>query len=206
MADDLSPLPADLAALVGSRLCHDLISPLGAIGNGLELLSLPGVAAPAAGSSPELQLIAESVASATARLRVYRVAFGQAGAQQRLGRPEILALLDDLALGGRLQYAWQVPDDQPRAEVKPVFLALLCLEAALPWGGTVSVTRPGRNWQLQATAMRTRAEPDLWAQLDGAPGKVTAAQVQFALLAQELMRLGRSAVWQVTETGAAIAF
>ena len=38
----LSIAPEDLAVLLGSRLCHDLVSPLGAIGNGLELLELSG--------------------------------------------------------------------------------------------------------------------------------------------------------------------
>ena len=57
----------ELAQMVGSRLCHDLISPLGAIGNGVELLEMspdfPGIS-----DSPELRLIAESVAAARARM------------------------------------------------------------------------------------------------------------------------------------------
>ena len=67
----------ELSQLLGSRLCHDLVSPLGAIGNGVELLEMspdfPGIAA-----CPELQLIAESVSSARARIQIFRVAFGQA--------------------------------------------------------------------------------------------------------------------------------
>ena len=47
---------ADLAGLVGSRLCHDLISPIGAIGNGLELLELSGSA-----PTEEIALIRASV-------------------------------------------------------------------------------------------------------------------------------------------------
>ena len=52
----------DLAALLGSRICHDLISPIGAIGNGLELLMMdPGT------HGPEMSLISESVGHANAR-------------------------------------------------------------------------------------------------------------------------------------------
>jgi histidine phosphotransferase ChpT len=64
----------DLAALIGSRICHDLISPIGAIGNGVELLLME-----ASGKGPELSLISESVAAANARIRFFRVAFGAAG-------------------------------------------------------------------------------------------------------------------------------
>jgi len=52
----------DLTALIGSRICHDLISPLGAIGNGVELLQLSGM-----GDSPEMALISESVTNANLR-------------------------------------------------------------------------------------------------------------------------------------------
>lgn len=203
MADDYALLPTDLAALVASRLCHDLISPLGAVGNGVELLAMSGGGA----ASPELQLVSESVANANARLKFFRVAFGQAGAEQRLGQPEIMAILADLARGGRQSYDWQATGDQPRREVKPVFLALLCLEAALPWGGTVTITRPGGGWLLQGVARRTKPDPELWARLDGAGGGPLApAQVQFALLPLELARLGRKARWNIAADGASVSF
>ena len=69
----------DLAALIASRICHDLISPLGAIGNGVELLAMePG------GTRPEMALISESVANANARIRFFRICFGQASSDQRI--------------------------------------------------------------------------------------------------------------------------
>jgi hypothetical protein len=40
----------DIAALIGSRICHDLISPIGAIGNGVELLMMDGAAKPGTGA------------------------------------------------------------------------------------------------------------------------------------------------------------
>ena len=54
----------NLSALIGSRICHDLISPIGAINNGLELL---GMTTRQAG--PEMALISESVENAAARIR-----------------------------------------------------------------------------------------------------------------------------------------
>ena len=93
---------ADLAQLLGSRLCHDLVSPLGAIGNGVELLEMssdfPGIAA-----SPELMLIAESVAAARARIQLFRVAFGMAQGDQRMSRAGLAQLLDGFSGQGRLR-------------------------------------------------------------------------------------------------------
>lgn len=194
------PCLDDLVALVGSRLCHDLISPLGAIGNGVELLAMSG-----AGMGPELQLIAQSVGSANARLKFFRVAFGQAAADQRLGRPEIVALLADLGQGGRLRYDWQAEGDQARRAVKLVFLAILCLETALPWGGVVTIRPQGSSWRVEAQARKTRPDSALWALLDGAAGAVSPAQVQFALLPAEAARQGRRLDWSITETVAAIS-
>lgn len=203
MADDSLPPNDDLAALVGSRLCHDLISPLGAIGNGVELLGLSG----AGSGSPELALIGDSVANANARLKFYRVAFGHAGSEQRLGRPEIASLLADLARAGRLEFDLQAEGDQSRREVKAVFLALLCLESALPWGGKVKITRRGESWALQGLAQRIKPDPALWARLGGAAGPaLTPAQVQFALLPPEVARLGRSLAWAIDEARATITF
>ncbi|HMR60143.1 MAG TPA: histidine phosphotransferase, partial [Amaricoccus sp.] len=61
----------DLSALVSARLCHDLISPMGAIRNGMELLQM----APGEAQSPEHALIADSLETALAKLRYFRLAF-----------------------------------------------------------------------------------------------------------------------------------
>ena len=63
-----------LTALVASRICHDLISPIGAIGNGVELLTMESGGT----LRPEFALISESVANANARIRLFRIAFGAA--------------------------------------------------------------------------------------------------------------------------------
>ena len=120
----------DLTALIGSRICHDLISPIGAIGNGVELLMMDGVT-----KGPEIALIAESVANANARIRFFRVAFGASSTDQRIGRPEVLAILSDLTRGGRLSIDWRGPADLPRREVKLAFLLIQCLESAMAFGG-----------------------------------------------------------------------
>ncbi len=177
----------DLASLLGSRICHDLISPLGAIGNGVELMMLDGGRV-----RPELALIAQSVASANARVRFLRIAFGSSGRGQQMGQAEIGTLLRDWTEGGRLRVDWQVDGDVDRPDVRRAFLALLCLETALPTGGNIIVTRAEGRWRFTAGGRRLRADPSLWAVLEpgGAPdGALGAAHVQFGLLHRDL-RLG----------------
>ncbi|WP_375631196.1 MULTISPECIES: histidine phosphotransferase ChpT [unclassified Bartonella] len=74
MTLDISLKPMDLAALLCSRICHDLISPVGAIQNAMELYDEGGA------EEDALQLVRLSVASAAARLQFARLAFGFAGA------------------------------------------------------------------------------------------------------------------------------
>ena len=193
--------PDDLLALVGSRLCHDLISPLSAISNGVELLAMSGI-----GNSPEMALIAESVTAANAKLKFFRIAFGRAAPEQRISAREAGAILRDLAASGRLSLRFLPEGDQPRAQVKASFLALMCLETALPWGGEVEISEENGHWRVQARAERTKPDAALWAALDGTPPELAPAQVQFALLPQALAAMGRVLHWEIDATGGQIRF
>lgn len=178
----------DLPSLIGSRLCHDLISPLGAIGNGIELLSLSD-----AGGEAEIALISDSVEHANARLRFFRVAFGIASAEQRLGSPETRSILAGITRTGRLSVDWLPNVDLPRNEVKLAFLGLMCIESALPQGGLVTIQHDEDGWKLVGQARRLRAEPALWEPLAAgrAPAELAPAQVQFALLPHTLAAVSR---------------
>lgn len=127
-------MTVDLSALVSARLCHDLISPMGAIGNGLELMQLSQPAA-----SAELDLIADSLGSAIAKLRFFRIAFGPADAQALIAGEEIRSVTDAM-FPGRFTVFWAGPSrDVSRATGKLIFLALLCLEKSLPMGGAATI-------------------------------------------------------------------
>ncbi len=193
----------DLAALIGSRICHDLISPIGAIGNGVELMMMDRAAA-----SPELALIAESVASANARIRFFRVAFGAAGGDQRIARGEVVAILTDMTRGGRLQVEWTSPPELARREVKLAFLLLQCLETAMAWGGRVRITRTADGWLMEGAATRLRIDPALWEVLTErhAPPEIAAGQVHFALVPGELQTQSRRLVAELGETSIRLTF
>lgn len=194
------PDQADLAAHLGSRICHDLISPLGAIGNGIELLELAGI------DSPELALIREAVADANRRIKLFRIAFGLAGAEQVVAGSEIRELLANDGSARALRIQWQVEGDVARQALKEALLALMCLESAMPWGGEILVRQSPSGWLLAAAGERLKVERALWDGLArrGANGAFTPlpapAQLHFALLSEALQARGARAQVEISDT------
>ena len=170
----------DLAALVGSRLCHDLISPIGAIGNGLELMELAGQ------DSEELSLIKASFEAASARIKFFRIAFGSANDGQIISAREIVDTLNTYFADSRATLNWVPTEDQPRSEVKCAYLALACLESAMPWGGQIEVRRATDAWVLHAKAERFKVDEGLWGLLrnGGDMNHLGGNSVHFGLLSQ----------------------
>lgn len=195
-----TPAP-DLVALVGSRIAHDLISPLGAIGNGVELLTLTGI------DTPELALIADSVASANTRIRLFRLAFGAAPPDARVTASEIAALTAP-APGGRIVIDWQIPGDVARGPAKLAFLAMMCCETAMPRGGRLTVSADAGRWLVTAEAARLSLDPALWASLDApaCPAHITPAQVHFALIGPEARAQGLTLSADTTDSTITIGF
>lgn len=192
----------NLAALIGSRICHDLISPIGAISNGLELLGMSGIA-----DGPELGLITDSAENAGARIRFFRIAFGASG-NEMLGRAETVAVLRDMLHGGRISVEWGPLDAQPRSDVRLAFLSLLCCETALAYGGTVRITADQGAWTITAHARKLRADPALWTDLTAGTrtAEITPALVQFALLPALASDQGRELTATHSETQVQIRF
>lgn len=192
----------NLATLIGSRICHDLISPIGAINNGLELLSMTGTV-----GGPEMELISDSVGNANARIRFFRVSFGSAGEQQ-MGRAEVASVLDDLSKGGRLKYQWTPAEPCSRSDVRLAFLAMLCLETALPYGGTVQALNTDGNWTIIGEGSKLNIDDELWARVSGGQSstQITPALVQFALLPEAAKAAGRTVRVEQGSDGVTIQF
>jgi histidine phosphotransferase ChpT len=192
----------DLSALVSARLCHDLISPMGAIGNGLELLQMAGGPAQA-----EIALINESLANALAKLRFFRIAFGPADAQARQSAEEA-AQLTEAMFSGRFTVGWSslVGADMPRPLARTVYLAVLCLEKSLPMGGHLRVAIEPAGVSLAVDGRRTAPPAELWAHVtDGVPVPgLKADGVQFALLRQALAATGQQIAVSFAETAATV--
>ena len=146
MSGTPSPAPdiLELAALLCSRVCHDLISPVGAIVNGLEVLD--------DNPKPEdrdfaLDLIRKSAKTASARLQFCRLAFGaagSAGAQIDLGDAQNMAKghIED----GKVTLSWNLPRLLlPKNRVKLLLNMLIIAQQTIPRGGTLTIDPVGEG-------------------------------------------------------------
>jgi histidine phosphotransferase ChpT len=187
----------DLSALVSSRICHDLISPIGAIGNGVELLVMD-----ASTTSPEMELISDSVSNANARIRFFRIAFGTASPDARMSIGEAKLILSDLENAGRNRFVWTGESDLSRREVKLVFLIILCLETALAYGGTIKIERLDGRWNVYAQGDKLNIDPQVWGLLadQNTKASVLPAHVQFLLLPDEVQRQHRRLTTEIGST------
>ncbi len=126
----------DLAALLCSRVCHDVISPVGAINNGLELLDEGGT------DDDALDLIRTSALNASVRLKFARLAFGasgSAGASIDTGEAE-KAAQDFAAAEKKAEVSWNGPRAiVAKNRVKLLLNLFLVSYGAIPRGGNVDV-------------------------------------------------------------------
>lgn len=190
----------DLPALIAARICHDLISPLGAIGNGVELLQM----APSPSVGPEIDLVRESVQQAQARIRLFRIAFGSFRPDQMIGTDELGGLLRDYAATARFDLTWTPVVSKPKATVRLALLGLLCIETALPYGGRVVVTRDETALHITARSDKPKIDPAYWDALSGAadwPHDLQAARVQFPVLQRAIAQQGMSLELHIAEDG-----
>ncbi len=147
----------DLAALLSSRLCHDLVGPVGAIGNGLEVMQDDDDPAM---RDQAIELLGLSVGQALGRLKFYRMAFGaSAGAGAGISLLDARQVARDFLDGGRVTLDW--PDDSVTVDggigkpaVKLLMNMVLLGSEALPRGGDLAVTvaRNGDGSRLAVSA------------------------------------------------------
>jgi len=159
----------DLAALLCSRVCHDVISPVGAIVNGLEVLEDEKDAEM---RNFALDLIKKSAHMASARLQFCRLAFGAAGsAGASIDTGDAEQVARGLFSDERTKLEWNAARAlMPKNKVKLTLNLCLIAAAAIPRGGVISVTVEGGEaaTHLKVTAKGTNARlashiPDLLA-------------------------------------------
>lgn len=129
----------ELASLLSSRICHDVVGPVGAIINGLELIE--------SDDTPEtrdlaLQLIEKSATQASAALQFMRLAFGAGGsAGSMIDLADARTMLEAQFENERAELALSLPVAvAPRAQVKVLLNLAVFAVRAIPRGGTVSAT------------------------------------------------------------------
>lgn len=183
MTDQIKLEVLDFAALMCSRICHDIISPVGAITNGLEVLDEEDNEEM---RSFALDLIRKSAKTASAKLQYARLAFGaagSAGAEVDLGDAELVA--KRLMESEKPELTWKAPRLLlPKNQVKLLLNLILISLQAVPRGGTIAVEIEGGLpcpvQKITATGPAARLPQRAMDLLAGKPGEghVDAHQIQ----------------------------
>ena len=127
--------------LIASRICHDLVSPVGAVSNGVELMQELGDDA----GDEAMKLIADSALQASIRLKAFRLSYGAAGTDKNVGFKDIRDVFTDLLKAGRIQAEFE-PDlgvkysMPPRGFFKVLLNLLIMAEECNHGEGKISVT------------------------------------------------------------------
>ncbi len=159
-----------LAALMCSKICHDLISPVGALANGLEVL--------AEDDDPEMRqhamtLLETSAAQAAAKLKFARLAYGSSGSKgTEIDLREAEVAVRELLGGGKINIQWDAPAAPFNKDVVKVLVNLAHTACdTIPRGGDLKVTvasgNTGGSVSLTATGPRAKLADETRAGLDG---------------------------------------
>ena len=165
----------ELAALISSRICHDVISPVGAIANGLEMLDEEQDESM---REQTMDLIRKSARQASAKLQFARLAFGAAGsAGAEIDLRDAERVARDFVQGGKHTLSWQGPPvTLPKNKVKLLLNLLALGVVALPRGGTVNVEINGEGpevaFRVLAQGEPARLSEQVTGLLAGANGMV----------------------------------
>jgi histidine phosphotransferase ChpT len=169
-------LDIDLLQLIASKICHDLISPIGAVNNGVEFMEEMG----ADSFDDAIGLIAHSAKSASAKLQAYRIAYGAGGADSHVRPEDVKKSIGEMIEGdGKVTQNWEadpnmaIPEDHYERPVAYCKILACCLLQALdcmPKGGVLSVSVEGEKTTVTAkgenAAFRERIIDALGLKLD----------------------------------------
>jgi histidine phosphotransferase ChpT len=184
----------DLASLLCSRLCHDLMSPVGALNNGIELLGDE--------TDPEmlekcLELLADSARATANKLKFFRLAFGAGGGfGEEIDTSEAQAALEGLfGAEGKVELGWVVESEKlPKGAVKLLLNLALLAGDALVRGGRLDVgaERAGGGTELavRAEGPRILLDPILRETLATGGGDTVEPRAAGAWLAHSLAAEG----------------
>lgn len=153
------------AALMASKLCHDLISPVSALGNALELLEME--------DDPDMRdaalaLLKDGAGQAARRLQFYRLAFGAAGGAFEIDGRDVARRAADYVQDAKPDLDWRVPSGPLSLERTKILLNLTALLAeSLPRGGVVTVAADGNGYQLKGAGPMVRLPDEFVEVLEG---------------------------------------
>lgn len=177
-----------LAALVASKICHDLVEPMNAIIQGHEMIKGDAQAKP---DPDALSLLDQGVAKAWAKLEFFRFALGSAISEGDSQLEEGRAVAEKLYGQLKAELAWNAPQvAMPRPAVRVILNLLLIANECLPRGGKVEVTADADEVRIIATgpraALRTPTAQALRGETpEGGPTGYTIQQMLTGMLARQ---------------------
>ncbi len=186
----------DMAAVISSRICHDLVSPVGAIVNGVDLIREIG----AGGLDSEFTMISQSADRASNLLQFYRLAFGAAQTEsEEVSRQTLLDRATALIATSRVMLDWDGAMGPPlsRQAARLLCQLLLCARSVAGMRAAISVTLPAS----ESFPMTLQVEGDLSNGAEerlqlltagGAEVDLSPRTVEFALAAGNAHELGAS--------------
>ena len=185
--------PADLAALLCSRICHDLISPVGAINNGIELYD------EADAQEDAIELIRMSAVNASSKLQFARIAFGAAGsAGSEIDSGDAETVAKNYMENEKGNLDWKAPRLLlPKNEVKLLLNLVLIANLSIPRGGDI-VVEIGENggkrlFQLKISGKMLRVPPKFLELYNGQvpeePIDAHSVQFYYALLLSQMSNM-----------------
>ena len=136
--------------LLISRLCHDIVGPIGAVNNGLELMADDDLGM----ADDALELASRSAGQATTLLQFFRLAYGSAGLREVADSPALQSLAADFLAHEKASLDWPpsaAPLELPEGSGKLVLNMIALAAEALPRGGSVAVAlHPGASIEVAA--------------------------------------------------------
>jgi histidine phosphotransferase ChpT len=164
---DIKLSDLDLAALLCSRVCHDVISPVGAISNGLELMDDPEMDEET--KETALAMVRSSARTASAKLKFCRIAFGAAGSAGALiDMGEAGEIAKAFVGEEKVRLDWQAArENRPKQQVKLVLNMMLMAMGGIPRGGVVTVTAEGDVFTARAQGDRAKLPEPVVQVVDG---------------------------------------
>lgn len=156
-----------LSALMSSRLCHDLINPVGALSSGLEVLADPSMDETM--KEAAIDLIRSSAAKSVALLKYARVAYGASGGMgAELSYEEAQSVLNDMFAWSKASLDWRIaPGYAPKDEVKALLVLTLAAADCAPRGGVVVIEGERGDYRIKASGGRIIVQDDVARALGG---------------------------------------
>ena len=161
-------IPTRASEILISKICHDLISPVGAVNNGIEYVADMG----ADGLADGLDLLAHSARQASVKLQLFRMCYGAGGSDAKVTGKTVYETFQNYIRDSKATLEWDLlndmpDDDLPAGYLKIVLNAMVYVFEALPKGGVVKVTYDGTNMHVTGTGDRIKLKEGAQDALNG---------------------------------------